>query len=232
MNINKQVETRLIQLAKQKDKKAFADLIKIYGQKIRMQISNEMKNAPSHENLEDVYQDTLTRIFKYIDTFKGDASFLTWATRIAKNCCYRFFEKEKKFANELSADMTPSTNESLDIATSDHIFNTPERIMESKQDLQQIIKKISELPTIYRDAIWLYAYREMSYKNIASLLGISVSTAKVRILRARKMLQGLDPALEQRAWQGITIKNLAVKPTYKQENGFNPTYYKESEAKN
>ena len=98
MNINKQVETRLIKLAKQKDKKAFADLIKIYGQKIRMQISNEMKNAPSHENLEDVYQDTLTRIFKYIDTFKGDASFLTWSTRIAKNCCYRFFEKEKNLS--------------------------------------------------------------------------------------------------------------------------------------
>ena len=47
----------------------------------------------SHEDAEDVLQETFIRIFKYLNEFRADSSLSTWIYRIATNECYRFLER-------------------------------------------------------------------------------------------------------------------------------------------
>ena len=72
--------------------KAFAQLVDMYQERLYWHIR---KIVMTHDNTNDVLQNTFIRIFRNIDSFKGKSSLLTWIFKIAYNESIRFIKKNK-----------------------------------------------------------------------------------------------------------------------------------------
>lgn len=87
-------EQLIIQLQSDANKeKAFRDLISLYKERLYWHIRNIVK---SHDDTDDVLQNTFIKIFKNIDKFKGDSKLYSWMYRIATNESITFINKKAK----------------------------------------------------------------------------------------------------------------------------------------
>lgn len=138
----------------------------------------------NHEDTQDLMQETYIDAFRSLSKFKQNASFKTWLTRIMLNNCYR---KKQKFsyANEFARD-TINENANPMFSNSDKDINQE---IHSKELGSIIEKALLNIPEDYR---LVFTLREMNGFNVAEtaeLLDISESNVKVRLNRAKAMLQ-------------------------------------------
>src|SRR5580658_10676618 len=75
-------EATLLGAARRRDPEAFKELVTTYGPRILRLAQGITRN---HEDAEEVSQDSFTRAFLHMDTFRGDSRFYTWLVRIAIN---------------------------------------------------------------------------------------------------------------------------------------------------
>src|SRR4029077_6271339 len=75
-------ESALVEAARRRDPEAFKELVTRYGARIVRVAQGITKN---HEDAEEVSQDSFTRAFLSMDTFRGDSRIYTWLVRIAIN---------------------------------------------------------------------------------------------------------------------------------------------------
>jgi RNA polymerase sigma-70 factor (ECF subfamily) len=135
-----------------------------------------LRYAKSRAEAEDVLLMAFTRIYKKIDTYTGDGSFEGWMKRIVINIAIDNYRKNAKhyFHDELE-----------DVPQSELGFD----FIPDSFALRDILKTIQELPDGYRMVFNLYAIEGYPHKEIAEKLGISESTSKTQLLKARKRLQ-------------------------------------------
>ncbi|MBE2189398.1 MAG: RNA polymerase sigma factor [Desulfobulbaceae bacterium] len=122
---------------------------------------------------EDAFQETFVRIYEKRDAFNGQ-NFSAWLFTIARNTCYNYLRQKKE-------------HESYD-----ETFHQPDRT--SNQDIglkDQIDKAMQMLPVPLREAVILREYEECTYQEIADILQIELSLAKIRVYRARIILRKL-----------------------------------------
>lgn len=88
-------ETQLLEQLKSESYKnqAFKALLKLYKERLYWHIRNIVK---SHDDADDVLQNTFIKIFKNIDNFKGDSKLFSWMYRIATNESITFINKKAK----------------------------------------------------------------------------------------------------------------------------------------
>ena len=130
---------------------------------------------------EELTQETFLQAFKSFYKFKGDCEISTWLTAIAKHTFYHHLRKNKLGIEALS----------LDHVTEVYCTNTlgdPENELKKKMVSEAIKKIINSIPEKYRDVVILRTYGEMPFAQIAKVLGITESSAKVIYFRAKKML--------------------------------------------
>jgi RNA polymerase sigma factor (sigma-70 family) len=82
---------------------AFSELLDLYQERLYWHIR---KLVGTHENADDVLQNTFVRVYRGIENFKEKSSLHTWMFRIAYNESMRFLEKEKKRSFASMEDMT------------------------------------------------------------------------------------------------------------------------------
>jgi RNA polymerase sigma-70 factor (ECF subfamily) len=132
----------------------------------------------SDESLaEDALQEGFIRIFKKIDQFKFEGSFEGWLKRVTVNVCLRKIQKEAKHANWMEIESSKKVPVYPDIES---------RIFE-----EELLKLLELLPDGYRTVFNLYAIDGYSHSEIAKKLGITDSTSRSQLVKARKMLQKL-----------------------------------------
>lgn len=144
------------------------------------------------EDVPDVLQETHLRAYTHLADFKGLSSFSSWLTRIALN----------ESLNRLRQRSRPS--EALQIADgSDEVIArtpsaapSPERQAMHKELSQSLREAVGGLPPLYRTVFVLKEVEELSTAEIVGRLGITPSTVKSRVHRARKMLR-----VRLRAWE-------------------------------
>ena len=133
------------------------------------------------QDAQDCAQETMLRAFHAFDSFRRDASFSTWITRIALNVCTDELRKRKKVV-------------SLDSMREETGFDPPDRAptayarLEEKERRRLLKEGLSQLPDDMRQMIVLRDMRGMNYDEIAQILQLPLGTVKSRIARARGKL--------------------------------------------
>jgi RNA polymerase sigma-70 factor (ECF subfamily) len=138
---------------------------------------------------EDAAQETAIKVYRNLHLFRGDAQFRTWVLSIARNeglgrlrkqASRREDSLEEKI-DEQSGDYTPA------ILTSWR--EIPAEALERKELGALLRRAIEGLPGIYRNVVLLRDIEEMDVRETAAALGITEGAVKVRLHRARALLQ-------------------------------------------
>lgn len=163
----------------QGDRDAFKLLYDTYSLKVYRYC---LKMLGNEKNAEDAFQETFARVFENQHKFDGK-NFTGWIFTIARNNCMNHFRNHRDLDSyDEFEHISPfqSSNET-DILLKEHI------------DLA-----ISKLPVSYREAIILREYEDCSYSEIAQILNVDISLAKIRVFRGRTMLKELlEPIMKE-----------------------------------
>lgn len=128
---------------------------------------------------EDLVQEIFMRMLKYRETFRGDADFLPWMYRLARNACNDHFRKAKRQPTTVGEPVfEPASDEPA-----------ADRELEHKEEVGVLRKALLALPVERREVLVLSRFEFRNYNEIAELLGCSVGAVKVRVHRAVKQLR-------------------------------------------
>ena len=127
---------------------------------------------------EDLVQEAFMRALRYRQSFRGDADFLPWLYRLARNVCNDYFQKNQRF---------PVTGEDLP----EGISEAPSALDDAQQREQICLLRqaLLRLPVERREVLILSRFEFRNYEEIAQLLGCSVGAVKVRVHRAMNQLR-------------------------------------------
>lgn len=190
LNCNKKIKTEsyvlimddigLIEQTLKGNDRAFAFLVKKY-QKLVLHITVRILN--NKEDVEDVCQEVFIKVFRRLETFKGNSKLSTWIASIAYRVALDHLRKQKK--------SIPLSNYEIPVykKTESNNKNIPDKILENKELKAIMEKEIEQLPLPYKTIITLYHLQEFSYKEIEEITGIKMGTLKSYLSRARKMLK-------------------------------------------
>jgi len=129
---------------------------------------------------EDVLQEGFVKVFKNLCNYRGEGSLEAWIRKIFIHTAIQFARKTKKpidFSEE-TLEMVPAKMHN----TLDNLYF---------KDISRLTEKLSKG---YKTVFIMYSLEGYSHKEIASELGISISTSKTQFLRARKFLMKLVSA--------------------------------------
>ncbi|MGE5420874.1 MAG: RNA polymerase sigma factor [Chloroflexota bacterium] len=175
----------LVNQAKRGDEKAFANLMNRYRDSIYYMLL-KMVNNPF--DAEDLTIEAFGKAFKNIESYTPKYAFSTWLFKIATNNCVDFIRKK-----QLSPSPLDHMQESLDNATvniqSD--LPDPEETLINHQKISALQEIISQLKPRYKALIELRYYKEYSYEEISSELGLPIGTVKAQLFRAKTLLYNI-----------------------------------------
>lgn len=147
----------------------------------------------NREDSEEVTQDAFLRINRALSYFRGDSEFTTWLYRIVMNLAKNKFRwnKIRGLRSNISIDApvdNPKGDGDMQIDLPDETLTPAEQLAfdELKNDTG---KAMEELPETYRQAVILRNIKDLSYEEIANMLGCKVGTIKSRIARGREQLR-------------------------------------------
>ena len=138
----------------------------------------------NHEDTEDLMQDAYINAYCNLKKFENRSSFKTWLTRIMLNVCYQKRHK-LSFINEIISD--DIQNDKSNIMFHHSVNN--ERIAMNKELGRVLENAIHEIPEDYRIVFTLRELNGLNVAETSEALGITESNVKVRLNRAKAMLQ-------------------------------------------
>lgn len=155
---------------------AFSELLDVYQERLYWHIR---KLVTTHENADDVLQNTCIRIYKSIGNFEEKSSLHTWMYKIAYNESIRFLEKnnKKKYDN---IDEICTSN--LEVLFEDEYFDGDE----IQRKLHVIIDGFKEKQ---RHVFMMKYFDNLSFRQISEVLKISESTLKSSYYTAVKIIE-------------------------------------------
>jgi len=137
---------------------------------------------------EDLAQEVFIEVFRSASKFRGDSKISTWIYRIAVNKSLNFVRdnKRKKFFQSIENNLFGSKK--LDIPAP-HVTDQPDLEIENNQRKQNLYRAIDGLPETQRTAFSLSKFDDLSYREIAEVMGLSVASVESLIHRAKLNLQ-------------------------------------------
>ncbi|MCQ2585766.1 MAG: RNA polymerase sigma factor [Treponema sp.] len=154
---------------------AFSTLMYLYKKRVEGIAKRFFTNQ---SDIDDFVQEVFIKVYKSLETYKGQSKFSTWLTRIAFNTGINFKTRTKETESLLTEDteMLSSSDDSPE-----------EKVI--KNITQAAIKTaISELPEKYSRCVEMHFFLDMSYEDISETTGIPVNTIKTHIFNAKKIL--------------------------------------------
>ena len=137
----------------------------------------------NRESAEDCGQETMIRIWRSLDSYRGDCALESWVYRIAANCCMDYLRKKKR---DKSVSMEPMQEQGFDPA--DPSPGTEEQVVAADEQ-KRLREAITMLPEDQREALILTQLEKVPYEEAAKLLGVSEGTIKSRVNRAKARLK-------------------------------------------
>jgi len=146
---------------------------------------------------EDAAQEAFLKAFRNLSAFRAEAKFSTWLISITLNEA-RSRLRGKKTAPTISIDEDPEEPGQFTPAMLRDWREIPSEALERQEVRHLLQEAIAALPDIYRTVFLLRDVDDLSTNEAAQVLNISVASLKVRLHRARMMLQkSLAPTLKQ-----------------------------------
>jgi RNA polymerase sigma-70 factor, ECF subfamily len=163
----------------------YHELIRPYEQSVYMMALSYMKNEA---DAEDVAQEAFLKAFHHLASFRSESKFSTWLVGIALNEARSCLRHEGVIRME-SIDETPDQGGHLSPAILRDWREVPSEALERKEVREMLQKAITSLPEKYREVFVLRDVEELNNLETAAVLSITVGNVKVRLHRARLMLQ-------------------------------------------
>ena len=160
----------------EKQREAFAMIVKLYTEKLYWQIRKMVLN---HDDANDLLQNTFMKAWSHIDYFRGEAKLSTWLYKIAINECITFLNKQRATNNVSMDDADVFLLEKL---KGDEYFDGDE-IAEKLQ------AAILTLPEKQRLVFNMKYFDDMKYDDMSEILGTSVGALKASYHHAIKKIE-------------------------------------------
>lgn len=159
------------------DSDAFGVIVDRYAAKLARY---GRKFVSSTEDIKDLVQDVFLKAYQNIQSFDGEMRFSPWIYRIAHNV---FVDQIKKTSRNPLVFVDFDTF--LAHPVYEDIEHSAHERVQTRQMIDQALEKISPK---YREVLVLYYLEELSYKEIADVLSVPISTAAIRLKRGRAAL--------------------------------------------
>jgi len=183
-------DAKLIQRVLDGDDTAFSTLVKKHQKPVH---ALAWRKTGDFHIAEEITQDTFLKAYQNLSTLKEPQKFAGWLYVIAANYCKMWMRKKR-----LSTQSLEDTNsaELEKTAYSGYVIAENERITVEAQ--REVVKKLlAKLQESDRIVITLYYLGGMTYEEISEFLGVSVSTIKSRLYRARQRLKKEEPMIRE-----------------------------------
>lgn len=167
-------ETDLIKGSIDGDRRMQEELYKRFSPKMYAVCLRYASNA---EEAQDILQDGFIKVFKKLDSFRGEGSFEGWVRRIFVNTAIEYFRR-KKYMQPVT-EKEENTIEGKYVSVLDNLAE------------RDILDLVTQLSPGYRTVFNMYVVEGYSHKEIGEMLGISEGTSKSQLSRAKAILQDL-----------------------------------------
>jgi RNA polymerase sigma-70 factor (ECF subfamily) len=179
----------LIKMALAGETECFAVLMNRHQDALKRCISSMVRNST---DADDLLQDVLLKVWSRLSTFRSEASFRTWMTRVAINEVFQSFRRERcnplcQVRGDLEGLASPD--------------ESPHRCLVRAEATTAVRKALTRLPERYREVLILRDLEQLTTEEVAQLLQETIPALKTRLFRARLMLAA--------AIQGMRIRGLA-----------------------
>lgn len=169
-----------IKKAKVKDQKAFNDLFNFHWEYL---YNFQLKKTRDPDLAEEISIITFAKAFDRIETFNDQYEFKTWLLTISKNIYTDLLRKENK---KISLTTLSHPDDLQEFTTEDH--PSPEEILITNENLESLLNKIKSLNPDYRKILQLRFFDGFSYKQISEKIEQPINTIKVKLFRAKNLL--------------------------------------------
>lgn len=193
-------DAALMLRVKQGDGAAFAELVDKYKQPVMNLVYRMLRDATEAE---DVAQTVFVQVHKSAERYQVSSKFSTWLFTIARNLSLNEIRRRSRHpAESMDAPHPELEDQPLHQFEDKKTFSPPESLLHGELT-QKIEEAMADLPDNQREALLLCRQNELSYEEIAKVLGCSLSATKSLIHRARETLKGkLKPYLRTGTWSG------------------------------
>ncbi len=182
----------LVAATKGGDELAFDILVRRHRPRI---FALALRYARVREDAEDIVQQTFQRAFVHLHQFEGRSSFSTWLTRIAINEALMLLRRGRAL-REVSIEEPSNTKEaSGDLEVSDSSPD-PEATCLQREAAQILSAAMHKLTPPVRTAVELRELGELSTRETALRMGLSVAAVKARVFLGRRKLRKILESLE------------------------------------
>ena len=170
MNPDKQLENIVIR-CKAGERQAFEELFELYQPRLKYYV----RRLNSNSETDDILQDIWIKVFRKIRKLKDNNSFGVWLYRIARNEVFLRFRKNEKFVE------LPQKQELTEHCDDNHEF--------SAEDAKLLHNALNKIQPYHREVLTLSFIEQMSYQQIAEVVGCSIGTVRSRIFYAKQSLR-------------------------------------------
>jgi RNA polymerase sigma-70 factor (ECF subfamily) len=176
-------------VTEQQERRAFE---KLMGETESRAYSMALQLTRNKFDAEDLMQDTVVKAWRRFDSYLPGRPFLNWLLRIMQRTYLDTLRRNNPIrrAESLNSMISPSDGEVQEIQIEDH-SPTAEAETQHKELQEGIRAALDRLPELYRTAIELCDFEQLSYSEIADKQRTTIGTIRSRIHRGRKMLRDI-----------------------------------------
>lgn len=191
-------DAALMLRVKQGDLAAFTELVDKYKQPVSNLVYRMIRDSAEAEDLSQV---VFLQVYRSAYRYEVSSRFSTWMFTIARNLCLNEIRRRSRHpAASLDAPHPEREDQPLQQYEDKRTFSPPDSLLHVELEAK-IEEALAELPENQRMAIVLCRSDELSYEQIAQVLGCSVSATKSLIHRGRETLKlKLKPYLRTGCW--------------------------------
>ena len=199
MPANLDPDAALMLRVKQGDKEAFAHLVDKYKQPV---INLAFRTLRDLTEAEDLAQNVFVQVYKSARRYEASAKFSTWLFTITRNLCLNEIRRRARHPAESLDQTHPESDERPVHQFEDKgVASPPQQLLHGELE-EKIGEALAELPENQRTALLLCRQEDLSYEEIAEVLGCSLSATKSLIHRGRETLKlKLKPYLRTGYWR-------------------------------
>jgi RNA polymerase sigma-70 factor (ECF subfamily) len=175
-------EGTLIRRAQAGDQAAFGQLVQVYQRPV-YNLAYRMLGTTA--GAEEAAQEAFLRAYRYLHTYHSEKKFSSWLLSIASHYCIDSLRRQR--TPPVALDEAPVA------ALAGPAEQMPEAATLERERQQEVQTLLARLPDSYRLALVLRYWHDLSYEEMARVLGISEQAVKSRLHRARAMMAGHLP---------------------------------------
>ncbi|HKY29905.1 MAG TPA: sigma-70 family RNA polymerase sigma factor [Pyrinomonadaceae bacterium] len=175
-------DEQIVERALTGDAEAFGEIVRRWERKV-FALAYGMLGR--EDDARDATQETFLAAFRSLRGFRGDARVSSWLHRIAINQCITR-QRRSKVRNEAAIE----DEEERDAANfSAPLELTPESLVQTRENIRAVRSAVNSLPLELRQVVVMKEFEELTFREIATILDLPLSTVKSRLYTAMRQLQ-------------------------------------------